>query len=327
MSRKKVPVLVVAGFLGAGKTTLLNHLLRHPRGARIGVVVNDFGKIGIDAMSVAGQVDAAVSLSNGCLCCAVDPEGLDEMLGRLTRRPIDVVVVESSGLADPRVLIKMLLNSTDERISYGGLVEVVDAAEFATTRRDHPELDGHLRFADLVLLNKADRAADLDGVLRLVRELAGGTPVLPTSHGRVDPELLVDARAAPVAQQLSFDELLADDEDDHPHAAYQSVEFSTAEPLHPRRFMRFLDERPAGVYRMKGFVHFGPADPRAFSVHTVGNFVRFAATRRPATPGTHLVLIGAGIDADRLHADLAACRGVPDDTDEHAMLDVLRYLR
>lgn len=84
MSRKPVPVVVLAGFLGSGKTTLLNHLLRQSRGTRIGAVVNDFGAIEIDAMTVAGQVDSMVSLGDGCLCCAVDTSELDEYLGRLS---------------------------------------------------------------------------------------------------------------------------------------------------------------------------------------------------------------------------------------------------
>ena len=73
----KIPVVVVTGFLGSGKTTMLNHLLVHSGGTRIGVVVNDFGQINIDALSVAGQVDSMVSLGNGCLCCAVDASDLD----------------------------------------------------------------------------------------------------------------------------------------------------------------------------------------------------------------------------------------------------------
>ena len=85
MTRKAIPVVVLTGFLGSGKTTLLNHLLKESRGTRIGVVVNDFGAIEIDAMTVAGQVGSMVTLGNGCLCCAVDTSELDTFLGRLSR--------------------------------------------------------------------------------------------------------------------------------------------------------------------------------------------------------------------------------------------------
>ncbi|GAA0530698.1 cobalamin biosynthesis protein CobW [Saccharopolyspora subtropica] len=337
MAQPPIPVIVLAGFLGAGKTSLLNHLLRNPQGARIGVVVNDFGQINIDALSVAGQVDASVSLGNGCLCCAVDARGLDNLLARLTRPSsrIDVIVIESSGLADPRGMVRLLLNSTNRRISYGGLVEVVDAAEFERTRHRHPEIDQHLRFADLVLLNKIDRAADPDRMLELVRGISGGTPVLPTTHGRVDPALLFDReslrRRRDTAGQLSFDDLLADDDcGDHLHAAYQSVSFSAEQPVNPRALMRFLDDRPAGIYRMKGQVHFAaPGHGHKFALHTVGDFLRFHRSRwaRDEPRRTQLVVIGSGLDADGVRARLADCLGEPDPDDEHCMLDVVKYTR
>ena len=95
----RIPVIVLAGFLGSGKTTLLNHLLRNRAGNRIGVIVNDFGSIEIDAMTVAGQVGSPVSLGNGCLCCAVDASELDTCLETLTRPAarLDVIVIEASG--------------------------------------------------------------------------------------------------------------------------------------------------------------------------------------------------------------------------------------
>lgn len=332
-------MVIVAGFLGAGKTSLLNHLLRNPQGTRIGVVVNDFGKINIDALSVAGQVDSTVSLGNGCLCCAVDARGLDELLVKLARpgSDIDVIVIESSGLADPRGMVRLLLNSTNPRLDYGGLVEVVDAAEFDTTRRRHPEIDQHLRFADLVLLNKIDRVDESDQrrLAELVGGLADGKPVLPTDHGRVDPTLLFDraaVRERHTARQLSFDELLAEPADDcheHPHAAYESVEFTAGSPVDPRALMRFLDDRPAGIYRMKGQVHFGaPGRGLKFTLHTVGDFLRFHRTRwrRNEPRRTKLVVIGSGLDQDRVRSGLTACLGEPDRSDEHSMLDVLKYL-
>ncbi|OZE22822.1 cobalamin biosynthesis protein, partial [Rhodococcus sp. 05-2254-6] len=142
MARRRIPVVIVAGFLGAGKTTLLNHLLRNDSGIRIGVVVNDFGAINIDSMLVAGQVDSMVSLGNGCICCAVDISDMDAMFDALAHRrsAIDVIVVEASGLAEPRNLIRMVRGSENEFIVYGGLVGVVDAVEFPQTRVRHPEI-------------------------------------------------------------------------------------------------------------------------------------------------------------------------------------------
>ncbi|MET9255259.1 GTP-binding protein [Streptomyces sp. NPDC003717] len=335
---QQIPVVVLAGFLGSGKTTLLNHLLHRSGGSRIGAVVNDFGAIEIDAMAVAGALgDSTVSLGNGCLCCAVDVGELDGYLERLARPEarIDVIVIEASGLAEPQELVRMVLASECPRIEYGGLVEVVDAAEFDATRARHPEIDRHLALADLVVVNKTDRAPDADRVLALVRSLAGAAAVVPAVHGRVDPELLFDRRPSEERLgQLSFDDLHHPHDGDghagHLHAAYDSLSFTSKAPLDPRRLMRFLDGRPEGLYRIKGYVDFGPYDPRnRYAVHAVGRFLRFHPEPWPAgrEPVTELVLIGAGIDAPALDAALHACvSDAPHAADEHGMWGVLRYV-
>ncbi|MFI8965283.1 CobW family GTP-binding protein [Streptomyces sp. NPDC053493] len=339
MTTQQIPVVVLAGFLGAGKTTLLNHLLRSARGTRIGVMVNDFGDIGIDAMTVAGQVGSTVSLGNGCLCCAVDASELDTYLEALTgpENRLDVIVIEASGLAEPRELVRMVLASDNEQVVYGGLVEVVDAAEFAATRERHPETDRHLAVADLVVVNKADRVAARE--LRTVRETVAGlaprAAVVEAAHGRIDPELLFD-RVVPegeIAGQMSIEDILYGDDDAHahPHAAYDTVSLGTATPLHPRRLMAFLDSRPEGLYRLKGFVDFGAADPaNRYNVHAVGRFLRFRPEPWPAGEErlTQLVLIGSGVDAAALRKQLAACEqnGPQDVPDERSMWGVLRYV-
>lgn len=347
MSTRRVPVIVLAGFLGSGKTTLLNHLLRHSRGTRIGAVVNDFGAIGIDAMAVAGQVDSMVALGDGCLCCAVDTSDLDEVLDKLARPSagMDVIVVEASGLAEPGTMIRMILAAGSEHIVYGGLVEVVDAAEFERTRARHPELDRHVRAADLVVLNKCDRVAQTEqrALGEELERLSPGTPVLRAAYGQVDPGLLFEPvrRERPPVEQLSFDELFREEDEDgegaetdhsgHLHAAYESVEFTSDRALHPRRFLDFLDSRPAGVYRIKGFVDFGAADPaNRYAVHAVGGFLRFAPSpwEGDAERLTQLVLIGSGVEAGALRKELAGC--VADDAhdaaDPHALWGVLRFV-
>ncbi|MFH9981715.1 CobW family GTP-binding protein [Streptomyces sp. NPDC017179] len=341
-STAQIPVVVLAGFLGSGKTTLLNHLLHRSGGSRIGAIVNDFGAVEIDAMAVAGALgDSTVSLGNGCLCCAVDASELDVYLDRLTSPAagIDVVVIEASGLAEPQELVRMVLASENPRVVYGGLVEVVDAAEFGDTRARHPEVDRHLALADLVVVNKTDRAADGEKVLALVRSLVDGAAVVPASYGRVDPEFLFDCRPSEErVGQLSFDDLHAsgaDGDDDHRaghlHAGYDTLSFVSDVPLDPRRLMRFLDSRPDGLYRIKGYVGFGRHDVRnRYAVHAVGRFLRFYPEPWPDGDDprlTQLVLIGSGIDAGALGKELEACEQDTPHADEHGMWGVLRYVR
>ncbi|MEV5985561.1 GTP-binding protein [Streptomyces sp. NPDC052051] len=337
---RQIPVVVLAGFLGSGKTTLLNHLLHHSGGSRIGAVVNDFGDIEIDAMAVAGALgDSTVSLGNGCLCCAVDASELDLYLDRLAQPAagIDVIVIEASGLAEPQELVRMVLASEQPRVVYGGLVEVVDAVEFDATRALHPELDRHLALADLVVVNKTDRAEDSERVLGLVRSLADRAAVVPAVHGRVDPEFLFDCRPAEERiGQLSFDDLHRHEHgpDDpahtHLHTGYESVSFRSGTPLDPRLLLDFLDSRPEGLYRIKGYVDFGAADPRnRYAVHAVGRFLRFYPEpwKAGAERLTQLVLIGSGIDTDALLKELEACADGAPHADERGMWGVLRYVR
>ncbi|MGW0823042.1 CobW family GTP-binding protein [Streptomyces sp. NPDC002845] len=341
-----MPVVALAGFLGSGKTTLLNHLLHRSGGSRIGAIVNDFGAIEIDAMAVAGALgDSTVSLGNGCLCCAVDASELDQYLERLAHPSagIDVIVIEASGLAEPQELVRMVLASEDPRVVYGGLVEVVDAAEFDATREKHPELDRHLALADLVVVNKTDRAADGERVLGLVRSLTDRAAVVPAAYGRIDPGFLFDCRPSEERiGQLSFDDLHdldhAHDHDHgheehdhaaHLHSAYDSLSFTSEVPLNPRRLMEFLDSRPEGLYRIKGYVDFGPHDVRnRYAVHAVGRFLRFYPEpwAHAGERLTQLVLIGSGTDATALAKELEACKDDAPHADEHSMWGVLRYV-
>ena len=120
-----IPVIALTGYLGAGKTTLLNHVLRSPD-ARIGVVINDFGELNVDAGLVTGQVDEPASIAGGCICCLPDDGGLDVALARLAdpKLRLDAIIVEASGLADPLAIARMLRFSGVDGVRPGGVVDV-----------------------------------------------------------------------------------------------------------------------------------------------------------------------------------------------------------
>jgi G3E family GTPase len=319
---RTVPVVLVAGHLGVGKSSLVNHLLRHADGVRIGVVVNDFGALGIDAMLVAGQADAVTSLANGCLCCTTDADGLSALLADLTApgAGLDLVVVEASGLAEPRELVRLLLASTDPHAVYGGLVVVLDACE--------PDL-GQARLADLAVVNGLDRVSSevSDGAVAAVRAVAPGA-VVGTRHGALDPALLTDPVVRPKPAQLGLDELLREVDGAHPHEAAQSVSFVSERPLDAGRFAAFLEAGPSGVVRAKGVVRVAGSPAEVWEVQTVGTAIRVRpASSRAVAPGARFVLIGTGLDESALVSALEACvvrEGEPEPS-EHAALALTRY--
>ncbi|TCK25574.1 G3E family GTPase [Pseudonocardia endophytica] len=349
--------MVLAGFLGAGKTTLLNHLLAAGGDARIGVVVNDFGSVNLDAMRVAGRGLAGggaagagtaesggiVGLGNGCLCCEVGEDGVGALLDRLTARrdELDAIVIEASGIAEPGTLVQLVLDAlsakpggprirTGRHLVFGGLVVVVDAAEFLDVRTRHPQLERHVGLADLVVLNKIDRVdpGTLWQVRRLCRETNPRAPIVPVTEGAVDPSLLFDIEVVP-GRQLMLGEEIDRPHEEHLHAGYESVSFVCDEPLDASRLRALLDGRPAGLYRIKGSVRFAAAPSRdRWDLHTVGRYVRFRRTRWDAGEPrrTTLVLIGTGLERDAVLRDLRACVADGDSrTDADALLPVLRF--
>lgn len=342
--RQSIPVIVIAGYLGSGKTTLLNHLLRTAQQTRIGVLVNDFGAINVDALLIAGQADGTVSLSNGCMCCAVDAAGVEAALAQLARPAagIDAIVIEASGIAEPRTLIRMVTGLSDPRLRYGGLVYVVDAAGVDDLRARHPEVDRHMAIADLVVVNKADLvgAAERDQVSAMVRQINPTAPVVTATDGAIDADLLFDRGDPPrdPAQktgQMTLDELLADDHPcgvnnhTHMHDAYESLAFDTDRPMNPRRLAGILERPPAGCYRIKGVVSFDVAGHRdKFIVHSVGGFVR--AERRTwagEARRTEIVTIGAGLDVAATRAVLESAVVTDEDAeDEYGILQITRHL-
>ena len=313
-----IPVIALTGYLGAGKTSLLNHVLRAP-GARIGVVINDFGELNVDAALVTGQVDEPASIAGGCICCLPDEGGLDEALAKLAdpRLALDAIIVEASGLADPVAVSRIIRFSGVERVRHGGIVDVIDAAmHFDTVDRD-ANPPARYGAASLVVVNKldqipeAERAATVDRIETRVRERNPDAHVVGAIGARVDPALLYDVSEADASGQLSLRELLIDsavgphaDQHDHVHA--DSVTATSEGCIDPGALLDLLEQPPAGVYRLKGTVAVRyPGRVRTYVVNVVGASIHIAAAP-PSARANCLVAIGTRFDVDDVRARVDA---------------------
>ncbi|WP_245905826.1 CobW family GTP-binding protein [Mycolicibacterium palauense] len=310
-----IPVIALTGYLGSGKTTLLNHVLRTP-GARIGVVINDFGELNVDAGLVTGQVDEPMSITGGCICHLPDEGGLDEALEKLTdpRLALDAIIVEASGVADPGAVSRIIRFSGVDRIRHGGVVDVIDAVEHFDTVDTVDIPPARYGATSLVVVNKLDRIAGdaredtFRRVEARVHEQNPDAHVVGVVAGRLDPRLLYDVTDdGEQAGQLSFRELLVDEavaahEGHHDHVHAESVTVFSEGTVDPGALVDLLEQPPPGVYRMKGTVAVGT---RHYLVNVVGTsaHVMTAPTRARTT---HLVAIGTGFDADNVRARLAA---------------------
>ena len=334
----RIPATVVTGFLGAGKTSLIRHLLENADGRRIALIINEFGDLGIDRGIVEGcaipgcEEDDIVELANGCICCTVADDFLPTITALLDRAdPPDHIVIETSGLALPKPLLKAFAwPEVRARTTVDGVVTVIDAAAVAAGRfaddpdaiaaaqAEDPSLDhdnpleelfvDQVSCADLIVINKADLVAEGDASVEaaLAPHRRPGVRAVSASHGRLDPAVLLGL-GAEAADDLDTRPSVHDGEEEHDHDDFDSFIVALGPVDDPDALERRLIEAVSthDIFRIKGFAHV-PGKPRRLVVQGVGaRFQRYfdrdwAADERPRT---EFVVIGrSGMDRAGIEA-------------------------
>ena len=303
-----LPLTVIGGFLGAGKTTLVNRLLSGTHGVRIAVLVNDFGRINIDAALIRSRTEDTISLANGCACCTIAGDLTRTLLQLAAREdPPEAIVLEASGLADPVGIAQVALANPALRLD--GILAVVDA-ETATRLAADPDCAAtfmaQASAADLVILSKAD-LTDRDCLAKahaLVGALAPGKPVIEARGGDVPVDVVLGIRTTRA--------LPAGLAPEAGHAAgFASWSASADALLDTARARALLDGLPSGVLRAKGILWLSDTPSRRTVYQRAGLRSSFVAGDwGTEKPGSNLVVIGpAGvIDAAALTRAFDACK-------------------
>ena len=321
------PVTILTGFLGAGKTTLLNHILSNQDGLKTAVLVNEFGEIGIDNDLVVSTSADMVELSNGCICCTINGELL-EAVERILKRPepLDYLVVETTGLANPLPVAMTFLGSElRDQTRLDSIITLIDA-ENCNARVFESEVGrSQIIYGDILLLNKTDlvskdRVEELEESLRSIKKDAR---ILHSVKGDVPLPLLMsvglfesDRVANTADHDHSHDHGHSHDHDhghSHDHAdhldieGYTSLSFSSDGPLSLRKFQNFLDNQlPDSVFRAKGILWFNESEKRHV-FHLAGKRFSIDDSDWNGKRKNQLVLIGQEMDHSALREQLQEC--------------------
>ena len=319
---------VLTGFLGAGKTTLLNRILTGNHGLRVGVLVNDFGSINIDAELVVGVDGNMISLANGCVCCQIRDDLVESVTALLARtEAVEYLLLEASGVADPAGIFATFTDANlRDRIRLDSVTCVVDAEQVFAYPEYPPLMDLKLRqvgFADMLILNKVGLAGpeQVERVRAWLDDHFNRLRIVETDYCDVPLEILLGvgrfdpARPGPgwhVVDRGRTDPNCSDDDHEHPHAkVFSTCSYETDQPLALDALRETLRRLPGSVYRAKGVVYATDAPRQRVVLQVVGRRVDISIQDEwgERTPRTQIVAIGAarGMDPKILEEALASC--------------------
>ncbi len=352
ISSGKIPATVITGFLGAGKTSTIRHLLETAGGKRIALVINEFGDLGVDGEIVKGcgiegcEEDAVLELPNGCICCTVADDFIPTIETLLNRpEPPDHIVIETSGLALPKPLVKAFnWPEIRTKVTVDGVITVIDgpavadglfasdpaaveAQRKADESLDHESpleelFEEQISCADMVVVNKTDLLdeAALERVLGDVKkEIRPEVKLVRSSYGKVDAQVLLGLEAA-AEDDLDSRPSHHDDGHEHDHDDFTSFAVDLGEVETPQslvaRLLPVIAEH--GILRVKGFAKVAGKDMRLV-LQGVGGRLQHYYDRdwQPEEiQSTRLVVIGeADMDSDAIRAALetggSASQGIP----------------
>jgi G3E family GTPase len=275
----QLPVTVLSGFLGAGKTTVLSHILNNRQGKKVAVIVNDMSEINIDSAIIRNEVSLSrseeklVEMSNGCICCTLREDLLEEVSELAKEGRFDYLVIESTGISEPLPVAETFTFSDENGVSLSQvatldtMVTVVDAVNFlrdydeAKTLQESGESLGEddnrnvadllvdqVEFADVLLVSKTDlvEESEVSRLIGILKALNTAARVIPISHGQVQLEETLNtgrfnferAQQAPGWLKEMRGEHIPETEE----YGICSFSYNARRPFHPEKFYRFVHE-------------------------------------------------------------------------------------
>ena len=323
--RDPIPVTLLTGFLGAGKTTLLNRILNGEHGLKVGVLVNDFGAINIDAELVAGVEENTINLTNGCVCCEIRDDLILSIEQLLTREEaIDYMILEASGVADPEGIVMTFLSHRYEKLLRLDSITCIVDAEAIFSYGDNEALNmlklRQIAFADMVILNKVDLVSPevlevardwIDQQLHRIRIIEAARCDVPLeillAVGRFDPSQAILQKSDTISHHS---QPVNRHGKGSVEAHFQTWSYETTKSFSIDALGEIVRrELPASIYRCKGIIYSKDKPGKRLTLQMVGRRTEIYELDEWAgrTPRSQIVAIGASIDKDRLSGIFDSC--------------------
>ena len=288
----KLPVTVLSGFLGAGKTTVLSHILNNREGKKVAVIVNDMSEINIDAAIVQKEISLSrseeklVEMSNGCICCTLREDLLEEVTKLAKEKRFDYLVIESTGISEPLPVAETFTfadengTSLSDVASLDTMVTVVDAINFLKDYEEAKDLKEtgeslgeddqrsvadllveQVEFADVILISKTDiaKATEVDRLTAILKTLNTRAEILPIYQGQVGVKQVLDTGKFSLEEAQKAPGWLKEMRGEHVPETEEygigSFVYEARRPFNPEKFYQFLHstEQFGKLIRSKGY--------------------------------------------------------------------------
>ena len=272
---KIIPTTIIAGFLGAGKTTLLNRMLNDDHGLKFAVMVNDFGAINIDSQLIVSLEDDVLSLKNGCICCTVQNdliEQLEKLLSRQKDNAPDYIIIEASGVSDPEKIAHTLRSPQfNNRANVDAIITLLDCANVNHMADDVKDVAvSQLHGADIILLSKCDLVSE--GEIKKIKEtwIPPNSRVIESQFGDVALKLLLGIN------QFNPDNLLTKTQTHNHGDQFSTWHWQSGGLLNLGRLRAAFESLPANIYRAKGIFNIEELPTHQCIVQMVGKRIEFS---------------------------------------------------
>lgn len=275
-------IILLSGFLGSGKTTFMKNILKELKDVKIGIIVNEIGKVSIDGISLANENIQMKELNNGSIFCACIKDNFVQALVEFKKYGMDYLLIEASGISDPANLDKMLaLVNKDNYYEYIGNVCIIDGVYFTKLLKVYPVIEKQIMSADVILLNKTDliTESNIREIKNTIYEYRIHVNIIEASYCAADfKELIHKIEKAEV-----YDEISLNTPENKPTGFYGEYEGS----ISFERFLEFLEAIKKESARIKGYVKL---DNQNYMFQVVGDHVEVEELQEPLD-GSKLVFI------------------------------------